>query len=87
MKAYPGITPIEGLASGVAALVRHLPAGSSAIFYCINCLTEKAIDLCKEAITEDTDMLKTWEASSETCKKVLDLLMRLIYLVDIQVKL
>lgn len=85
LEAYPGITPFEGFASGVAALARYLPAGSPAIFFCINCLTEKAIDLCKEAITEDTDMWRTWEASSETCKKFLDLLMRLIYLVDIQV--
>ncbi|KAH0456832.1 hypothetical protein IEQ34_014739 [Dendrobium chrysotoxum] len=85
LEAYPGITPFEGLASGVAALVRHLPAGSPAIFYCINCLTEKALDLCKEYINEDADVWRTWEGSLETCKKVLDLLMRLIYLVDIQV--
>ncbi|PKU73116.1 hypothetical protein MA16_Dca016183 [Dendrobium catenatum] len=87
LEAYPGITPFEGLASGVAALVRHLPAGSPAVFYCINCLTEKALDLCKEYINEDADVWRTWEGSLETCKKVLDLLMRLIYLVDIQKKL
>ncbi|XP_020597892.1 uncharacterized protein LOC110037559 [Phalaenopsis equestris] len=85
LEVYPGITPFEGLASGVAALVRQLPAGSPAIFYCINCLTEKARDLCNKATSKDADMWKTWDGSAETCKKVLDLLMRLIYLVDIQV--
>ncbi|KAH9704871.1 Obscurin-like protein [Citrus sinensis] len=33
---YPGTTPFKGMASGVVALVRHLPTGSPAIFYCIN---------------------------------------------------
>ncbi|KAL7182905.1 hypothetical protein ACSBR1_041563 [Camellia fascicularis] len=35
LEGYPGITPFEGMASGVAALVRHLPAGSPSIFYTI----------------------------------------------------
>ncbi|KAH9649690.1 Obscurin-like protein [Citrus sinensis] len=33
---YPGTTPFKGMASKVMALVRHLLAGSPAIFYCIN---------------------------------------------------
>ena len=85
MQAYPGVTPFEGLAAGVAALVRHLPAGSPAIFYCIHGLVEKANDLCSRALKEDATMWKSWEGNSESCKKVLDLLLRLIALVDIQV--
>ncbi|KAG0462450.1 hypothetical protein HPP92_020926 [Vanilla planifolia] len=85
LEAYPCITPFEGLASGVVSLVRHLPAGSPAIFYCINYLAKKAADLCKEATSEDVAMWKNWEGNSEPSKKVIDLLMRLIYLVDIQV--
>ncbi|KAK2995965.1 hypothetical protein RJ640_026004, partial [Escallonia rubra] len=42
LEGYPGVTPLDGMASGVAALVRHLPAGSPSIFYCIHCLAEKA---------------------------------------------
>lgn len=85
LEAYPGVTPFEGLASGVAALVRHLPAGSPATFYCVHSLVEKATELCKEAMSEDANMWKTWEGSLEPCKKVLDLLLRLMALVDIQV--
>ncbi|KAK2989139.1 hypothetical protein RJ640_027213 [Escallonia rubra] len=32
LEGYPGVTPFDGMASGVAALVRHLPAGSPSIF-------------------------------------------------------
>ena len=71
MKAYPGRTPFEGMASGVAALARHLPAGSPSIFYCIRSLVEKAFSL----YTEDSDPYK----------KVVDLLLHLITIVDIQV--
>ncbi|THU63206.1 hypothetical protein C4D60_Mb01t13290 [Musa balbisiana] len=84
LQVYPRITPFEGLASGVAALVRHLPAGSPAIFYCIHSLVAKASDLCGKAMSEDPTMWKNWEGSSGPPKKVLDLLLRLIYLVDIQ---
>lgn len=65
--------------------MRHLPAGSPAIFYCVHSLVGKATELCKEALSEDETMWKTWEGSSEPCKKVLDLLLRLMALVDIQV--
>nr|CAD1840588.1 unnamed protein product [Ananas comosus var. bracteatus] len=85
LEAYPGVTPFEGLASGVAALVRHLPAGSPAIFYCVHCLVVKATDLCRKAMSQDETLWKSWESSSEPCKKVVDLLLRLISLVDIQV--
>lgn len=85
LEAYPGITPFEGLASGVAALVRYLPAGSPAIFYCIHSLVEKANDLYSKALKQDAALWKNWEGSSEPCKKVLDLILRLIALVDIQV--
>ncbi|ONK54915.1 uncharacterized protein A4U43_UnF9740 [Asparagus officinalis] len=85
LEAYPGITPFEGLASGVAALVRHLPAGSPAIFFCIHSLVEKATDLCSKALNQDSNLWKRWEGNTEPCKKVLDLLLRLIALVDIQV--
>lgn len=74
------------MASGVAALVRHLPAGSPAIFYCIHSLVEKANSLCSEASTEDVDFWKNWQGESEPCKKMLDLVLRLVSLVDIQVR-
>lgn len=73
------------MASGVAALVRHLPAGSPAIFYCIHCLVEKANRLCIEDLAHQDDMWKNWQGESEPGKKILDLLLRLISLVDIQV--
>ncbi|XP_077235596.1 obscurin-like protein [Tasmannia lanceolata] len=85
LEAYPGITPFEGMASGVAALVRHLPAGSPSIFYCIHSLVEKATSLCSEARTQDANIWKNWQGGSEPCQKILDLLLRLISLVDIQV--
>ncbi|XP_050372127.1 uncharacterized protein LOC126790043 isoform X2 [Argentina anserina] len=81
---YPEITPFEGMASGVAAVVRHLPAGSPAIFYCIHSLVEKA-NRCNKDIAQQADMWKNWQGESEPCKKILDLLLRLISLVDIQV--
>ncbi|WOL13085.1 hypothetical protein Cni_G21854 [Canna indica] len=85
LEVYPGITSFEGMASGVAALVRHLPAGSPAILYCIHSLVEKAAELCRKAMSEDPTMWKNWEGNSGPPKKVQDLLLRLIYLVDIQV--
>ncbi|KAB2616904.1 hypothetical protein D8674_012773 [Pyrus ussuriensis x Pyrus communis] len=85
LQEYPKITPFEGMASGVAALVRHLPAGSPAIFYCIHCLVEKAKRLCIEDFAHQADMWKNWQGESEPGKKILDLLLRLISLVDIQV--
>ncbi|KAL2543624.1 hypothetical protein Fot_12857 [Forsythia ovata] len=85
LEGYPGITPFEGMTSGVAALVRHLPAGSPSIFYCIHCLAEKANSLCSVVSTRETDLWKNWEGELEPAKKVLDLLLRLLSLVDIQV--
>lgn len=85
MQGYPGITPFEGMASGVAALIRHLPAGSPAIFFCVNSLVEKATKLCTEVFTQETDVWKNWQGESEPCKKIIELLLRLISLVDIQV--
>ncbi|KAM6545885.1 hypothetical protein CsatB_026621 [Cannabis sativa] len=82
---YPGITPFEGMASGVAALVRQLPAGSPAIFYCIHCLVEKTDRLCREDFSQQTDIWQNWQGESEPCKKIMDLLLRLISMVDIQV--
>ncbi|KAL5801967.1 hypothetical protein ACOSQ3_033599 [Xanthoceras sorbifolium] len=85
LEGYPGTTPFKGMASGVAALVRHLPAGSPAIFYCINSLVEKANELCNEAFTHEADVWKNWQGESEPCKEIFELLLRLISLVDIQV--
>ncbi|CAL4890341.1 unnamed protein product [Urochloa decumbens] len=84
LEAYPGVTPFDGLASGVAALVRHLPAGSPAIMFCIHSLVVKAKDLCDTAMVQDKSLWRSWEESTEPCKKTLDLLLRLIFLVDIQ---
>ncbi|MFS7933170.1 hypothetical protein Hanom_Chr04g00376601 [Helianthus anomalus] len=77
LEGYPGVTPFEGMASGVAALVRYLPAGSPSIFYCVHSLVEKASSLCNE--------WKDLDDEPEPCKKLLDLLLRLLSLVDIQV--
>lgn len=85
LEAYPGITPFEGMASGVAAVVRHLPSGSPAIFYCVHSLVEKATNLYIKTMTQDADMWKNWQEDSEPSKKTLELLLRLISLVDIQV--
>ncbi|PAN03739.1 hypothetical protein PAHAL_1G018400 [Panicum hallii] len=84
LEAYPGVTPFDGLASGVAAIVRHIPAGSPAILFCIHSLVVKAKDLCDTAKVQDKSLWRSWEESTEPCKKTLDLLLRLIFLVDIQ---
>ncbi|KAL1216816.1 hypothetical protein V5N11_025307 [Cardamine amara subsp. amara] len=76
LEVYPEITPFEGLASGVAALIRHLPAGSPAIFYSMHSLVEKAS-------TFNTDALQG--RKSDPGNQILELLMRLISLVDRQV--
>ncbi|WRX12073.1 hypothetical protein QQP08_004560 [Theobroma cacao] len=85
LEGFPGITPFEGMASGVVALVRHLPAGSPATFYCINCLVDNANKLCSDASTLKAEEWKNWQGGLEPCKKILELLLRLISLVDIQV--
>ncbi|GMI72525.1 hypothetical protein like AT1G73970 [Hibiscus trionum] len=85
LEGYPGITPFEGMASGVAALVRHLPAGSPATYYCIHCLIDKANNLLGDLITLKDGDWKNWQGGPEPCKKILELLSRLISLVDIQV--
>lgn len=74
------------MASGVAALVRHLPAGSPSIFYCIQSLVEKASSLCSEIMTRESDAWKNWQEELEPCKKLLELLLRLLSPVDIQVE-
>ncbi|KAH7547707.1 hypothetical protein JRO89_XS14G0005100 [Xanthoceras sorbifolium] len=84
LEGYPGSTPFKGMASGVAALVRHLPAGSPATFYCINSLVEKANELCNEAFTHEADVWKNWQGESEPCKEIFELLLRLISLIDRQ---
>lgn len=86
IQGYPGITPFEGMASGVAAVVRHLPAGSPSIFYCITSVIQKATSLCNIVNDLDSDLWKNWEGELEPPKKVLDLLLRLLSLVDIQVR-
>ncbi|KAL8529123.1 hypothetical protein ACS0TY_006550 [Phlomoides rotata] len=85
LEGYPGITPFEGMASGVAALIRHLPAGSPSIFYCIHSLVEKVTTLCSSVDEHESDMWMNWEGELEPSKKVLDLLLRLLPLVDVQV--
>ncbi|KAA8521948.1 hypothetical protein F0562_012737 [Nyssa sinensis] len=85
LEGYPEITPFEGMASGVAALVRHLPCGSPSIFYCIHSLVEKANNLCSEVATLEADLWNNWQGELEPCKKILELLLRLLSLVDIQV--
>ncbi|XP_010537430.1 PREDICTED: uncharacterized protein LOC104812128 isoform X2 [Tarenaya hassleriana] len=86
LEVFPGITPFEGMASGVAALVRHLPAGSPAIFYSVNCLVEKASELCCETQNPDNAEQENPQGKkSDPCNQILELLVRLVSLVDIQV--
>ncbi|XP_019446733.1 PREDICTED: uncharacterized protein LOC109350062 isoform X1 [Lupinus angustifolius] len=82
---YPLITPFEGMASGVVGVAQHLPAGSPATFYCIHSLVEKANQLCSEVFTHEVDAWKKRQGEPEPSKKLMDLLLRLIFLVDIQV--
>ncbi|GAY55864.1 hypothetical protein CUMW_167380 [Citrus unshiu] len=81
---YPGTTLFKGMASGVVALVRHLPTGSPAIFYCINSLVVKADRLYGEVFAYKADIWKNWQGESEPCKEIIEVLLRLISLVDIQ---
>lgn len=67
-------------------MVQHLPAGSPATFYCIHSLVEKANQLSSEVFTHEADAWKQWQAEPEPSKKLLDLLLRLVFLVDIQVR-
>ncbi|XP_068634829.1 uncharacterized protein [Aristolochia californica] len=86
LEAFPEITPYEGMVSGVTALVRHLPAGSPAILYSIYCLSEKATSLCREALNQEADLWTKWQGDMELpSKKILELLLRLISFVDIQI--
>lgn len=74
------------MVSGVSALVRHLPAGSPSIYFCVHSLVEKANGLCREVMNlKDSELWKNWQGDSEPCKKIIELLMQLISLVDIQV--
>ncbi|KAI4311694.1 hypothetical protein MLD38_036568 [Melastoma candidum] len=84
LEDFPGVTPFEGLASGVAALVRHLPAGSPAVLYSIHGLADKASSLCLNNSNKESTMWKNLN-EQEPCKKLLDLLLSLLPLVDIQV--
>lgn len=86
MQGYPDITPFEGMASGIVGMVQNLPAGSPAIFYCIHSLVEKANQLCSEVFTHEADAWKQWQEEPEPSKKLMDLLLRLVFLVDIQVR-
>ncbi|KAL6985453.1 hypothetical protein U1Q18_018828 [Sarracenia purpurea var. burkii] len=85
LEGYPLITPFEEISSGVAALVRHLPVGSPSIFYAIHSIVDKAHNLHREVMTQEADLWKNWQRELEPCKKILDLLLRLLSLVDIQV--
>ncbi|XP_065870729.1 uncharacterized protein [Euphorbia lathyris] len=85
LEGYPGFTPFDGMASGVLSLVRNLPAGSPATFYCIHSLIEKAKILCTDVCSHEADIWKNWQAESEPSKKIIELLLRLVSLVDIQV--
>ncbi|KAJ1277641.1 hypothetical protein BS78_04G018800 [Paspalum vaginatum] len=84
LETYPGVTPFDGLAAGVVALVRHLPAGSGAVLFCIHSIVVKAKDLCETAQAQNKSLWRSWEESTDPCKKISDLLLRLIFLVDIQ---
>nr|CAB3448660.1 unnamed protein product [Digitaria exilis] len=65
LEAYPGVTPFDGIASGVATLVRNLPAGSAAVFFCIHSLVVKAKDLCEIAKVQNKSLWRSWEESTD----------------------
>ncbi|CAN1794818.1 hypothetical protein LINPERHAP1_LOCUS20426 [Linum perenne] len=86
LSEYPSSTPFDGMASGFAHLIQHLPAGSPAIFYCIHSLVEKVQNLCSKNVSmQNADSWKNWQGELEPCKKLFDMLVRFISLVDIQV--
>ncbi|CAN6466465.1 unnamed protein product [Victoria cruziana] len=80
LEGYPGVTPFEGMASGVITLIRNLPAGSPGIFYCIGSIIEKA-----RIMSQGDGPTENQPVCSEPCKKLLEFLPRLLILVDIQV--
>ncbi|XP_031497512.1 uncharacterized protein LOC116262355 [Nymphaea colorata] len=80
LEGYPGVTPFEGMASGVVTLIRNLPAGCPGIFYCVNSIIEKA-----RIMSQGNEPTENQQECSEPCKKLLEFLPRLILLVDIQV--
>ncbi|MED6112037.1 hypothetical protein PIB30_058015 [Stylosanthes scabra] len=82
---FPGITPFESMASGVVGLVQHVPAGSPATYYCIQSLIDKANQLCFEANVSEAESWKRQQGEPEPSKKLLGLILRLVFLVDIQV--
>lgn len=71
------------MASGVAAIVRNLPAGSPSVFYCIHSLVEKANSLCGILKSEEPSK-KNFDVDWDPCKKILELLIRLLSFIDIQ---
>ncbi|CAM6092740.1 unnamed protein product [Calypogeia fissa] len=42
LQSFPGITPFQGLVTGVGAIARQLPPGSPATVYCLKSLVDKA---------------------------------------------
>ncbi|KAH9306572.1 hypothetical protein KI387_010976, partial [Taxus chinensis] len=85
MEAYPCLTPFEALSSAVVALVRHLPAGSPAVLYCINSLVEKLSSLYNSHFMSSVGQETEVEVETEALKNLQVLMLNLILLVDIQV--
>ncbi|KAL4188100.1 hypothetical protein AMTRI_Chr09g42410 [Amborella trichopoda] len=85
LEAYPAITPMEGLSSGVIALVRHLPPGNPAIFYGIHSLFDKAYELCIESTVQSNNNEENKKEVKELGMELTELILRLMFLVDIQV--
>ncbi|XP_057840574.2 uncharacterized protein LOC131050419 isoform X2 [Cryptomeria japonica] len=85
LEAYPCLTPFKALSSAVGALVRHLPAGSPAVLYCINGLVEKLNSLYNSHFVSSMNQGAEVEGETEALKNLQALLLNLILLVDIQV--
>ncbi|KAL9254300.1 hypothetical protein AKJ16_DCAP13014 [Drosera capensis] len=86
LEVYPGSTPFEALASGVAAIVRNLPAGSPSIYYCINSLVNKVHALYPEVAKQEAKLSsKNFLGDSDPAKKIIGLLVQLLALADVQV--
>ncbi|KAK2446040.1 nuclear speckle splicing regulatory protein [Trifolium repens] len=57
---------------------------SLASFYCIHSLVKKVNQLCSEILTHEADEWKQWQGEPEPSKKLMNLLLCLVFLVDIQ---
>lgn len=81
---FPVVSHYDAFVTGVGAIARQLPAGSTATMCCITSLARRASELFSYASREES-LDKGPENKLETGKKLQTLLLHLILIVDIQV--